>query len=63
MFKSVFVSCSNHTLLSMPMPLHDAAQSLKPQTEQHLRKVRAELSASVNCGFHCLVVLGLFLFS
>lgn len=30
---------SNHTLLSMPMPLHDAAQSLKPQTEQHLRKI------------------------
>ncbi|XP_078365428.1 uncharacterized protein LOC144649735 isoform X2 [Oculina patagonica] len=29
----------NHTLLSMPMPLHDAAQSLKPQTEQHLRKI------------------------
>lgn len=30
---------SNHTLLSMPMPLHDATQSLKPQTEQHLRKI------------------------
>ncbi|XP_074615858.1 F-actin-uncapping protein LRRC16A-like [Acropora palmata] len=29
----------NHTLLSMPMPLHDAAQSLKPQTEENLRKI------------------------
>lgn len=29
----------NHTLLSMPIPLHDAAQSLKPQTEQHLKKI------------------------
>lgn len=40
---SMIVSCclffSNHTLLSMPMPFHDAAQSLKPQTEQNLRKV------------------------
>ena len=34
--------CSNHTLLSMPMPFHDAAQSLKPQTEQNLRKVSSK---------------------
>ena len=39
LFTSAFLYSSNHTLLSMPMPLHDAAQSLKPQTEQHLRKV------------------------
>ena len=36
---AVLFFCSNHTLLSMPMPLHDAAQSLKPQTEENLRKV------------------------
>ena len=28
----------------MPMPLYDAAQSLKPQTEQYLRKVTSFLT-------------------
>ena len=34
-----FYCYSNYTLHFMPMPLHDAAQSLKPQTEHNLQEV------------------------